>query len=109
MYWVRWQLWGCLGLGQGPLPLALAWLLCQDWCTGMRWDRGWLPRGMEIACSQPGTVWFSRLAEEISGAWGFEGALTESLWLLKEHASISPSLKQAGTNSSLSKVAARWV
>lgn len=64
---------------------------------------------MEIACSQPGTVWFSHLAEEISGAWGFEGVLTESLWLLKEHASISPSLKQAGTNSSLSKLAARWV
>lgn len=64
---------------------------------------------MEIACSQPSTVGFSHLAEEISGAWGIEGALTESLWLLKEHASISPSLKEAGTTSALSKLAVGWV
>lgn len=106
--WVWWQLWGCLGLGQAPLLLSLSWLLCQAWCTGMRWGRGYLLKGMGIACSQPSTGGFFRLAEETSGAWGIEGAFIESLWLLKEHTSVFPSLKQAGINSALSKLAAWW-
>lgn len=45
--------------GWGRLPSRWPWLGC---CV-----RGCLPRGMEIAWSQPSTMEFSHLAEEISG------------------------------------------
>lgn len=61
--------------------------------------KGHLPRDAEVPCSQPGTVGFSHSAGDVSGAGGTEAALAESHWLLKECASVFPSLEQAGTSS----------
>lgn len=74
-------------------------------------------RGAKGIC--PG-VWKSHAPN--SGPWGFPtwqetfpgqvvlgGALAETLWLLKECASVSPSLEQAGTFSAHSNLSTRWV
>lgn len=100
---------GLLGAGASSLPAGpdLAVLLSlAHWHEG---GKGHLPRGAEVAHSQPRTVGFSHLAGDVSGAGGAGGALAETLWLLKERASVSPSLEQAGTFFAHSNLSTRWV
>lgn len=99
---------GSSGLGRAPLPLARAWLLCQGWRMGTRGAKGVCP-GVRKCAPNPAPWGFPTWQEMFPGQTALGGTLAESLWLLKERASVSPSLEQAGTSSACSYLAARWV
>lgn len=100
---------GLLGAGASSPPAGPGLAVVPSLAHWHEGGKGHLPRVAEVTRSQPGTVGFSQLAGDISGAGGAGGALAESLWLLEDRASVSPSLEQAGPSSACSDLTARCV
>jgi len=73
--WSGCWVWSLLGAGVSSHPAGPGLAVVPSPARWHEVGKGHLPRGAEVACSQPGTVGFSCLAGDISGAGGAGGLL----------------------------------